>query len=296
MTHPVPTSKPRKRRIGVVGYGNLGKYLVRSILTDPKVSSKVELAFVWNRTFSKIADDTSIPERAKLKDLKNFTGYNADLIVEVAHPLITKTFGAAFLEGADYMPGSPTALADCECELSLRSAAENTNGHGLYLPSGALWGAQDIQKMSQRDGISRLLICMKKDPIALKALGKLKTKCDAYISSGHLHEEILFSGNVRELCPLAPNNVNTMACCALAGSTIGFDKTEAKLCVNAKLKAHVVEIEVWGKPQPNGEVFHTKTVRYSPSVVGAVTSNATYNSFVSSMLNSYGRGSGIHFS
>ena len=30
-------------------------------------------------------------------------------------------------------------------------------------------------------------------------------------------------GRVRELCPLAPNNVNTMACAAIAAHNLGFD-------------------------------------------------------------------------
>ena len=30
-------------------------------------------------------------------------------------------------------------------------------------------------------------------------------------------------GPVRELCPLAPNNVNTMACAAIAAHNLGFD-------------------------------------------------------------------------
>eukprot|EP00941_MAST-03F_sp_MAST-3F-sp1_P002736 g2736.t1 len=284
-----------KRKVGIVGYGNLGKHLVKAILTDPKVSAQLELAFVWNRTFSKVQEDSLIPDNAKLENLKDFASKDADLIVEVAHPLISKEFGAAFLKVADYMPGSPTALADRDCETSVTSAAMSSDaGHGLYLPSGALWGAQDIQKMAQRGKIGRLAICMKKDPTCLKALGVLKEKRDALLASGQKGESVLFDGPVRDLCPLAPNNVNTMACCALAG--LGFDKTEAKLCVDPDLKAHVIEIDVWGHPKPNGEVFHTRTVRYSPASVGAVTSSATYDSFVSSMLQSYGRGSGIHFS
>ena len=31
------------------------------------------------------------------------------------------------------------------------------------------------------------------------------------------------TGPVRELCPLAPNNVNTMACAAIAAHNLGFD-------------------------------------------------------------------------
>ena len=35
----------------------------------------------------------------------------------------------------------------------------------------------------------------------------------------------LYRGPVRELCPLAPNNVNTMAAGAVAATNLGFDKT-----------------------------------------------------------------------
>jgi len=42
---------------------------------------------------------------------------------------------------------SPTALANRETERRLRSAAAATK-HGLYIPSGALWGADDINKMA----------------------------------------------------------------------------------------------------------------------------------------------------
>ena len=35
----------------------------------------------------------------------------------------------------------------------------------------------------------------------------------------------LYRGPVRELCPLAPNNVNTMAAAAVAATNLGFDRT-----------------------------------------------------------------------
>ena len=37
------------------------------------------------------------------------------------------------------------------------------------------------------------------------------------------------AGPLRPLCPLAPNNVNTMACAAIAGHNVGFDNLEAVL-------------------------------------------------------------------
>ena len=43
------------------------------------------------------------------------------------------------------MMGSPTALADLQTERMLAAAASQ---HGLYIPSGALWGGEDIRKMA----------------------------------------------------------------------------------------------------------------------------------------------------
>ncbi len=57
------------------------------------------------------------------------------------------------------MLGSPTALADKETESILYEAAKRH--HGLYVPSGALWGGEDIRKMSDRGslkGTSKYLV------------------------------------------------------------------------------------------------------------------------------------------
>jgi len=52
-------------------------------------------------------------------------------------------------------------------------------------------------------------------------------------------EYIVYSGPLRALCPLAPNNVNTMACAAIAGHTVGFDGLQAELIADDSLQAHV---------------------------------------------------------
>jgi predicted dinucleotide-utilizing enzyme len=37
-----------KKRVGIVGYGSLGKHLVTALLENPACAD-YELAFVWNR-------------------------------------------------------------------------------------------------------------------------------------------------------------------------------------------------------------------------------------------------------
>ena len=132
-------------RIGVVGYGHLGQYLVENIAKHPDL----ELAWVWNRSDLK----GKVEQKFILKNLADCASGNPDVIVEVAHPDITKQFGAKFLATADFMIGSPTALGDVDLETSLATAAST---HGLYIPSGALWGGEDIRKMSERGTLKGL--------------------------------------------------------------------------------------------------------------------------------------------
>lgn len=53
------------------------------------------------------------------------------------------------MQVADFMIGSPTALADPDLEARLKAQALES-GHGLYVPSGALWGGEDIRRMADR--------------------------------------------------------------------------------------------------------------------------------------------------
>ena len=66
----------KRTRVGIVGYGSLGKYLVKAILNDPKAKEILEIGFVWNRTLAKITEDkeNNIPEHLILEDLGKIDG------------------------------------------------------------------------------------------------------------------------------------------------------------------------------------------------------------------------------
>lgn len=44
-----------------------------------------------------------------------------------------------------------------------------------------------------------------------------------------MYKYFFVEGPVRELCPLAPNNVNTMAAAAIAAHNLGFDKVSGSI-------------------------------------------------------------------
>ena len=274
------------KRVGIVGYGKLGKYLTRKLLEDDNVRKSHELCFVWNRNSAAI--DDSIPKEKILKELSNFTEYNADLIVEVAHPQITKHFGAKFIQQADYMVGSPTVFADAPFERKFRDAIEAEANHGVYLPRGAMPAIEEVIRLEKSGLVAAASITMKKHPDSLKYSGDLDTPLDQL-----LDETILYRGPLRQLCRNAPNNVNTMAVFALA-SKIGFDDVEAILVADPSLDYHVIEIEIFG-PSNAGKRFQLDIQRVSPAGAGAITSEATLSSFLDSMLLSHGAGPGLHF-
>lgn len=100
-----------------------------------------------------------------------------------------------------------------------------------------LWGSaalllQDIYKMASLGNLKGLTITMKKHPSSLKVLDKVKAANDALLAKLAAGEDpgptTLYEGPVRDLCPQAPNNVNTMAAAALAGHNLGFDKVSAQ--------------------------------------------------------------------
>lgn len=65
-----------------------------------------------------------------------------------------------------------------------------------------------------------LKITMTKHPNSFKLDGRL---AEEDLSAIREHT-VLYEGPIRQLCPMAPNNVNTMAAAALAAHTLGFDK------------------------------------------------------------------------
>ncbi|XP_033826629.1 aspartate dehydrogenase domain-containing protein [Periophthalmus magnuspinnatus] len=274
-------SSTRSLRIGVVGYGHLGQFLVEKILSEgPEVG--LELAFVWNRNPDKFKG--VVAEEFVLQDLSSFAERRSDVIVEVCHPHIVKEFGVRFLSKSHFMVGSPSALSDSALNQNLREAAQRYN-KTLYVPSGALWGGQDIQRLSDSGALKGLFIRMSKHPSCFRLTKDVLSDW----SEGE-GRRVLFRGSVAELCPVAPNNVNTMAAAAVAAGALGFNGVQGEIVSDTELgDYHVVEVEVTG---PDGFTVHT--VRRNPAKLGAVTGSATYKSFWNSLLVCKGHGGRVY--
>jgi predicted dinucleotide-utilizing enzyme len=221
-----------RKRIGIVGYGYIGKYVYEQLASRPELG--LEVAFVHNRSREKIA---ALPPGVVLEKLEDFASREAELIVELAHPSITQEHGAAFLAHTDYMPLSLTALADAQLEKRLLETARR-HGTCLYIPHGAVVGMDALEE--GRQVWEEVRMTMKKPPRTFDFSASPQWRAEEIRG-----ETVLYQGPTRGICPLFPRNVNSHAAVALGG--IGFDRTRSVLIADPKLEVSVIEIEMRGQ-------------------------------------------------
>lgn len=73
---------------------------------------------------------------------------------------------------------------------------------------------------------------MTKAPQSFRLQGWLQERLVAAVAAGG--RAVLYEGPLRPLCPLAPNNVNTMAAAAVAAPGLGFDGVRACLVADPR--------------------------------------------------------------
>jgi aspartate dehydrogenase len=218
-------------RIGLVGQGYLGSFVYEQLTSRPELGFQV--VFVHDADPARLGD---VPAHMVLGDLSECARRRPELIVELAHPDVSREHGVSFLEVADYMPLSLTALADEDLERDLKTAAA-AQDRRLFIPHGAVVGLDGLEE--GRDLWEEVTITM------TKPLHSLDFSAAPHLGpDGIVAETVLFDGSARQVCPLFPRNVNTHAAVALAG--IGFDRTRSVLIADPGLEVSVIQLEARG--------------------------------------------------
>ena len=221
-----------KARIGLVGLGYVGRYVYEQISSRPELG--LEVAFVHELASERLA---GLPPEVILPDLHAFASRHPDLVVEMAHPAVTRQFGELFLQGTDYLPLSMTAFADEALRQRLLETARRS-GTCLFVPHGAVVGLENI--FEGRDLWEEVTVVMKKSPKNLDF-----TSAPQFKPADLTRATVLYDGPTRAVCPLFPRNVNSHATVALAG--IGFDRTRSVLIADPSLEVSVIELTAQGK-------------------------------------------------
>ena len=258
-----------KTRIGLIGYGQIGAAVHQMIDADP--DNGMEVVFVHDQAGDRLAEMGDLG----LADLAAFEERSPDLVVEMAHPAVTRQWGTTILEKTNYMFISVTALADRELESQLEETTKRC-GTRAFVPHGGVVGMDAL--LENRDVWEEVHVIMKKPPknVDCAAAG---VDPDSIVG-----EKVLYDGPTRGICPLFPRNVNTHAAIAYAG--IGFDRTHSLLVVNPDWDLATVEIEARG-PGIELKVARNEGIT---GVTGASTPASIYNTV--QMIGS--TGPGIH--
>ncbi|NKB35691.1 MAG: DUF108 domain-containing protein [Gammaproteobacteria bacterium] len=205
------------KKIGIIGYGFLGESLYEYLKkTDIKVCA------IFNRSSEKTQD---LPDALAFTEMRDFMSKvdGLDLVVELAHPDISRDWGGQILERCDYMPCSVAALANKNLKENLKEnllKAAKSGCTRLLVPHGAVVGIDNIYEA--RENWQEVTITFRKPPTAIDLDNELEGD-----------ETVLFDGPVTEIAEKYPRNVNAMVACALA--TVGTDAARARFVADRRM-------------------------------------------------------------
>jgi aspartate dehydrogenase len=204
----------KKKLVGIIGYGYLGSSLYE-LLAD----TDIDVVCIYNRSEEKLKGLAGSIATTQMEVFMESVA-NLDLVVELAHPQISKEWGENILRLTDYMSCSVGALADEDLKKNLLLTAKET-GKRLLVPHGAVVGIDNIYEA--RENWEDVTITFRKPPGAIE----LEEEPEG-------DETLLFEGPVREIAEKFPRNVNAMVACALA--SVGPDRAKARMIADRRLK------------------------------------------------------------
>jgi predicted dinucleotide-utilizing enzyme len=202
------------RRVALIGYGHIGRALCSSLRERPEHFAVVA---VLVRERSRTVD-APIPAHVFVDRVEQLREARPDLVVEAAHPDVTRRWGAEILAFADYLPLSLTALAD-PGRLDALAAVAESRGRSLLIPHGAVVGGDSL--VESREQWDEVEIEFRKHPSSIRRAD------GTALAPDRPGPVTLFDGSVREIAQLFPLNVNAMVACALM--TVGLDRCRARL-------------------------------------------------------------------
>ena len=220
-----------KKRIGIIGFGQIGSFLYQEIGEHPEFG--LEVAFVHEVVKERTKE---VPASILLDRMEDFEKFRVDAVIEVAHPEAVRSYGPLILDKTNFFLLSVTALADASLEQKLLELAKSKN-RKLYIAHGATVGLDAIQ--DGKESWEKVTMTMRKNPKNINFDNAKQWDPEKIV-----RETVLYDGPTRGICPLFPKNVNSHATLALAG--IGLDRTRSILIADPKLDLSIIEIEAEG--------------------------------------------------
>jgi len=253
-------------KIGLIGKGNLGTYLLQKInkeqllpntiisaILDEREKSRVELPTLANTYGSKA-----------FYDIDSFLQSDIDIVVECSNIEAAKKYALDVIRKKELMIISIGAFADHSFAQRLEQGAQ-INGHRIYLPSGAIGGLDALKAAKLNGGLDSVILTTRKPAHSLTA-----EKLTA--------EQILFDGPARDAIEQFPKNANVAIVLSLAG--IGVEKTQVRIIADPTVTQNIHHIAAKGS---FGDM--ELTIKNNPSPDNPKTSHITGASILAALAN-----------
>jgi len=233
------------KKIGIIGYGTIGAYLVGKIKKDADLS----LAFVFDTDSGKLS---GLDEDLVLSSIDEARKRKADLVVEVADAECVTTMAPFVLQFSDLLVVSVTAFAEQGLMEKLDAVAMRHRTR-YYVSHGAIVGLDGVKDGKELIDEAHITTIRPQEGYGLEEELKSRT--------------VLYDGPTRGACRRFPKNVNIHASLALHG--LGFDRTHSTVIADpeATVMEHIIDIRGRGlawKIEVQGKPLGERTAAYVP--------------------------------
>ena len=221
--------------IGLIGCGNIGHIIAQH-------ADGIRIVALFDKFFDRAKELEKITGARAHEHFDSFLGEAFDIVVEAASVNAVQHYAREVLDhDKDLVIMSVGALADAGFRDELKAAARR-KGKRIYIPSGAIFGLDNL-KVGRISPITKLLLRTVKSPesLGIEARGR----------------QLIFSGKAHECIKAFPKNVNVSVAMSLAA---GRD-VDVELWVDPAVDRNVHEVIIEGD---FGETFIRVTNVPSP--------------------------------
>lgn len=223
------------KRVGIIGFGAMGKYVIKSLQTN---NAHLDLCLLSN---TKPQDESSeiFKSLQYVESINDFVECKPDLVIECAgHSAVTEHVPLLLQAGVDVVIASIGVLADETVKKQLQDSADMGNAR-LILVSGAI-GGLDALRSAKSAGLTTVSYRGRKPPHAWTG-----TPAEQTFDLESINEPVsIFIGTAAEAAMMFPKNANVAAAVALSG--LGFHKTTVELIADPTVNQNTHEVSAIG--------------------------------------------------
>lgn len=225
-------------RVGLIGYGTIGKYVARRLLDKKTLPGASLVAALVQNERSEIPKELAQERVLFTHQPDVFFQHDFDVVVEAAGQPAVGQYGTTSLARAKLMITSVGALCNDALHNELLGVAR-ANGTQLLIAAGSMAG-MDWMSSAAFEHLENVSVVQIKTPN-----GWLGTPAEEKVDLMSLTgPETIFEGTAREAATLYPKNANISAALALA--TVGLDCTNVRLVADPTIAGPMSRIRLAG--------------------------------------------------